>query len=795
MIRSAIRVIAWPGAWAILVTAALATFANASVFTLVNSLLLRPLPYPEGERLVSIGRRHPDQSEVTALPGTACRLAFPKVHLESVACYTKSTVTVGDSTGSAPMRVVKATSELLNVLRVQPRLGRSFQRDEEVDEPNVVILSDGAWRTRLGASPDVLGKSLRLDGRLFSVVGVMPRGISFPDVGTEAWIPANPDRRFTTGPAGEVRVSIPQVSMVARLARGGTLDSVAGDVAHLMGGEPSSIVVSSLHKTLVSRLDQPLVALQCAVMLLFVMAGVNISTLQLTRGIERDRGQAVRLALGASRKWIVRALVVESGVVVLAGTVSGLALTWGLFRWLSGFATQIALASAPAPDAAVVLAGVVASLVVGLASSLPPALHFARPDIASRLSGSGHGSGRPVRTRGVAALVAVQAALSFVVVVAAASLAGTLLKVVTSDFGYERAGRVAVDVRLPSGGVESAQRVMLLDGLLDAGRQGGAPHSVSLASSLPVQDQGRLFALESGGPPTGIVLHISGRGTTRLVLVDPDYFDVMGIPRVSGRTFDAGDRGAGLVVVLSRSAARQEFGDETKATGREFGLGQRDQTATVIGVVGDVVGDPLQPANPASAYFPYFQAAASGLSPPSFVTLVGRGETFASFALHALPGRVAALAPLAEAGAPATLDRRVHRSLGPINFYAAAVCAFAALSLVLATLGVFAILSRRVAGRSREIAVRIAIGASPRMMFRDVLVDGLTLAACGVVAGTPLAWAVSRAAASSFTTSPPSLWWTLVVAAIVLLGSALFGCLTPAVRAMHVDPGQLARQE
>ncbi len=780
------------------ITLALGIGANTAIFTLVDAALLRPLPYPEADRLgvlwESKGAAGQDQEGVSAtnfLDWQRETRAF-----EELAAWTSWGFAVTGSGEPEELNVVRASPGIFRLLGVAPVLGRGFLDEEATPgRDRVVVLSHGLWSQRFGGDPGTIGTTVVLDGAPYEIIGVMPAGFRFPnDAGVDLWVSLGFDEGELTTRAERM------FQVIGRLAPGMSFDEARAELELIAGGLAKefpetnggwTINLQPASEAAGARSRRPLAILLGTAGFVLLIACANVGHLVLARAVDREREIAVRTALGASPGRVARMLVLESALVALLGTLLGLALAaWAVpaIRTLDpgllpGWRT-------PAVDGRVLLFASGLLVLTTLVSSLWPALQSASPDLQSPLAGAGGRltDGRR-RARLRQGLIVGEVALSVVLLVAAGLMLRSLQRLNRVDPGFDP-DRVLAMTLFPAGEeyrdrsrqaaffAELVERLSRMPGVEAAGAVTTLPmNPIGIDYDLPFSADGRPPA------PTAERQEVDFRG------VQGDYFRALGIPVLRGRGFTSADRADGArVVIVNETLVRRHFagGDPV---GREVWVGGSVGQATVVGVVGDTRHRGLATAPRPELYVPTAQYPQPGMT----VALRARGEPLAI--ANAAKAQVYAIAPSQPISDLVTLPELLSDSVSPRRFNLILLASFAGLALVLAAIGVYGILAYSVTQRTREIGVRLALGAGSAEIRRAVSWPGLGLASVGVLLGLGGAWALTRVLSGELYEVSPRDPATFGAVAALLLAVAWAATEIPARRAVRVDPVIALRSE
>ncbi|HWS54264.1 MAG TPA: ABC transporter permease [Pyrinomonadaceae bacterium] len=807
-LRYAVRVmLKQPGFTAVaVVTLALGIGANTAIFSVVDAALLRSLPYREPERLVHLweAKQNRDfERREASYPDFLDWRAQTGEVFEGVAGYVNRGYTL--TGGDAPERVAGAavTSNFFDLLGVRPAHGRALLEGE--DQPGaaaVVLLGHGLWQRRFGGDPAVVGRQITLSGESYTVVGVLAADFNFARVGNaELWTGLRPTPNFTTprymhwlNVVARLRPGVGPEAAGARLAAVGQAIAAEDPRAH----ENTALVAVPLHEEVVGQVKPVLLAMLVAVGLVLLIACANVANLLLARGAARRKEVAIRVALGASRWRLVRQLLTESVLLAAAGGALGLVVAlWGVDLLVAAI-PQAQLARMPylgqlALDPGVLLFTAALSVATGVLFGLMPALDASRADLQEAMKEGGRSSGTKSAGRLRGALVVSEIAVALVLLVGAGLLVKSLLRMLSVDPGFRTENLLTMRVNLTpqrfADDADGTRRAAFFEELVR--RAGALPgvEGAAAVSNLPLSGDGG-----TGTPSVvGREAPPGGWSEANLRVISPGYFDVMGVPRASGRVFNERDRvGAAPVVLVNRTFAERNFGGEDPTGQRiTFMFTQGRPPFEIVGVVGDEKIKSLDAQTTPIIYFPMLQG------PDSTAALVVRTAADPQGVAGALRTELRALDPEAPlfgvrtmerviADAPATFMRRYPAYL---------IGVFAAVALVLASVGIYGVISYAVTQRTRELAIRSALGARRGDLLRLVLRQGMALALAGVAAGLAGAFALTRLLASllfGVSATDPAVY---AAVSLLLLTVALLACLVPARRATKVDPIEALRYE
>lgn len=783
------------------VTIALGVGANSAIFTVVDAVMLRALPFHDPDRVVVLNEHTPTFPLLSFSAenyGDVCREAQT---LQSCGAFRNFTINLSGAREEAPERITAKmlSANILPMLGVSPAVGRAFSVDEDKagGEP-VAMLGYEIWQARFGGRPGVLGERLLLDGKPYSIVGVLPASFQLFQK-ADVFLPIGP---FIAAQPQD-RGWHPGIQVVGRLKDGTPIEAakseVAGIAARLEKAYPETntkvtMYVTRAQDVMVQGIRTALLVLLAAVAGVLLIACINVASLLLARGLSRRRDLALRIAVGASRGRVVGHLLAESLLISLVGGGAGLMLAaFSVPLLMSLVGPTLPRADTVSVDMRVVIFTFGLALVTGAIFGLIPALQSTKVDVREALSEAGRsGMGGGVwQRRARATLVVAEIAITVVLTIGAALLIRSFARLQDVSPGFDAAHALAADVPLSGAKyADDALRTGAVDRLIE--RMNGVPgvRGAAVTTMLPMSGGGATIHFNiKGRPPAGPEQYTMAGYRA----VSAGYFQTMGIPLKQGRLLDAHDReGAPRVIVVNETMARTHFGGQA--------LGQRIQLGTepdpdphfpymeIVGVVGDVRQQPDAEAK-AEMYVPYDQYPASILQRMySNVTLVARtsgnpallGPSVREIAREIDPDQ-----PIANVR---TLDDVMATSVAQPRFRTLLLGLFAGIALALAAIGVYGLLAHGVAQRVNEFGVRMALGASPSLVLRLVLRQGVTLALLGVGIGLAASVAAVRALNSVlFEISPwdPLAW---ISASGALLAVSLLASWVPARRALRVDP-------
>ena len=761
------------------VTVGLGIGANTAIFSVVHTVLLKPLPFTHPEELVSVWDGGHSRAEFVGVRDRARTLASSAAYLPNYGMSLS-----GDGN---PELVITAlvSSGFFDVLGVAPAAGRFFRPGEDgKGAERVAILGYGLWRDRFGSDPAVVGKPIDLDGVSWRVIGVAPKEFAFPE-GTRIWVPLEMDAASGSwwGSYGH--------QIIGRLRPGVRPEQSAAEIrtiaAQLRLENPhwtpgieylDGITVTGLQDRLVQDSRRFLGVLLGAVGLVLLIACANVANLLIVRGSAREREIAIRATLGAGRRRITRQLLVEGVVLAGIGGTLAVLLAWAgtgaLMRLLPAGTPRLGEVSV---DAVTLGFTALLTLLTGLLFSVVPSLRLAGTGGWSALSG-GHASqsGHPRRLAG--ALVTVQIAFAVVLAIAAGLLVRSLSRLLAVSPGFETVGIATARISPPRARylTRESQRVFYHQ-LLDRLRESPGISAVAVTTQLPFDQASELYAMFVDGwttDPNKLELFEVRR-------VSPDFFRVMGIPLRQGRGIEPSDQQGTLPVAVVNETAVAKYWSGRTAVGGGIRYPWRDPLQ-VVGVVADVRNNDLrQPAMP-TFYVPFDQASLAG------ATIVANATGDPVRALEAIRRAVGEVAPDVPVSKEQTMDRLIESSVSAPRSASLLLLGFGALALVLGAVGTYGLVAYGVARRTREIAVRLAVGAQPGNVIGMVVREGARLASAGILFGLLAAIGLTRLMKGLLYETAPLDLVAFSAAPLVLAAAALAACLVPALRASRIDP-------
>lgn len=767
---------------------ALGAGANAAVFSVVRGVLLRPLPFPDPDRLAAIG------------PGTFVtvdEVAFWRARTRSfqhIASLSPGWMLGLTAEGGEPLKVIggRVSDNLFQTLGATATMGRAIEPGDSVEgRHRVVVLSHGLWRSRFAGDPQAIGRGIQLDQEPFTVVGVMPAGFEVFEPGTDLWIPVTAAHKASSSLA------------LARLAPGVTPEAATRDITGLVpemrqqfahGSEwGRTLRVQSLQESITSEVRPALLILLGAVGLIVMLAAVNLGTLVLGRAIDRVGEMALRAALGASQGRLIKQLVIEQAVLAVLGAIAGIAMAAAaLPALLARIPADMPRASQISLDWVVLLAVLSASIGVAVAVGLLPAALAARPGLQPLLRQS-RTTETPGRRRALGALVAIQIGLAVVLGIGSMLMLRSLWNLQRVNPGFTAEGvltfrlQTTSKYRSLSNGLpyleQVREHIAALPGVVDVGLAGHLPMSgYAWTTRARRADQ----AIAPGDQPPSVGWRF----------VHANYFQTLRTPLKFGRFFSNADMTrTAQVTILNETLARQFFGDPSAAVGHTVvvmsGRTGEYEPTEVVGVVGDVRHMGLDRRPVAELFRPLTQTQTFMFPMAMAVRTEGPPEHLAA-AVRRIALEIDPVVPVAEMQTYSTM---IAGTLGRPRLLGFLLTVFAAAGLALGLIGVYGVVAYRIRQREREIGIRLALGAAPSTVAGGVVAQGIRYALAGLALGLPAAFLLSRLMSTlvfGVTTTDPVTFAALPAAIVAITALA---CYLPARRAARIDPVVAIRQD
>jgi putative ABC transport system permease protein len=771
--------------------------ANTAIFTVTNALLLRPFPYPNGERLVSISAK--DQSK--DFGGTLLRyelLRDANQSFQSVAVWTNDNLNLTGSGDPLEVPVARVSPGFFATLGLEPQLGRVFTEDEGRPEGKpVVMLTDAIWRSRFHSEPNLVGQSITLDETPYTVVGVLPANVQFPFMGqADIFLPRYFE--FSLIPAQRLRMGVGYLSIIARLRPEITLPRANSELALLNqryreqnptapdAGSAVTMTAESLRDSVVADVRGKVLVLAAAVALVLLIACANVASLLLSRAFSRRREIAMRTALGATRGTLIAQLLTESLMLALVAGALGIGISWIATRALVTWgASQLPQGIPVGMDQPVLLFTVGVSLLAGIVFGTVPAVQLARGDPNSSLRDEGRGmSMGHSRAQLKNLLVIGQVALSLVLLIGAALLLRSFVRLLSVDPGFAAENVLTMNISLPT--VKYAkpeQQIAFFDEVLRRVSVLPGVRSAATSAALPLSSK-RITPILAEGQPD---VPLPKRPFVDIEAISTQWFQTLRVPLRAGREFtDADNAQAPKVVIVNETFARQ-FWPNQNPVGKHVVVGRWPAPAEVVGEAADIKNKGIDQDAQPQLYLAFPQL------PWGDMNLLIRTAVAPNSITSAVRAQVAAV----DSDQPITNIQTVHQLLdnsrSQPRFTMFLLGVFSGTALVLAIVGIYGVLAYSVAQRRQEFGIRLALGAEPEHILRLVVRQGLILATTGIVAGLLASLLLTRLMSSLLYKTGSRDLATFVLAPLSFLLIALLASYMPARRATHVDPVEALR--
>jgi putative ABC transport system permease protein len=797
-LRFAARMLAKSPGFALMavVTLALGIGANTAIFSVVNGVLLRPLPYPEPDRIVrlfeTVSRSAMPSDRMEVAPANYLDWQSQARSFSGIAAYGFGETPLSNDGEAKVVPSAYVSHNLFSVLGVSPALGRTFTVEE--DNPAneyVAVLSHGLWVRGFGADRNVLGRTVSLDGHAYTIIGVMPAGFRFPKE-AEIWTPLALN-------ANQVKMREARfLKVVARVQPGVSIEQARSEMDMIANrlsqqfpqtNQSWGVNVVSMLDEEVGKIRPALLTLFGVVALVLLIACANVANLLLARATARQSEITIRLALGATRWRVVRQLGVESLILALLGGGAGLMIAlWGVDALLALAPQNLPRVSEVQVDGRTLAFTVLVSIATGAIFGLVPALQASRIDLSSSMKEEANrASGASRRNRALNTLVVSEVALALVVLASAGLLINSFLRLRRVDSGVDIANTLTVSFSPPSARYNDRNawrenRMNFFNQLLPRVQSLPGVETVGAIESLPLSGNGRVYRFRKDGEPANTN---SGPAATFQVAMT-GYFRAAGVHLRRGRLFDDADRdGSPPVAVINETMARRFWPDDD-ALGKRIVIRNETFAREIIGVVNDVKHFGLDRETQPEMYVPFNQLAID------LIPLVIRTKTDPAPIANAVREHVRAVDPAVAIANIRTMSQIASASLAERRFTVLLLSAFAATALILAAVGVYGVMAYSVTQREREIGIRLALGATARDIIRLIVGRGMGLTLIGLAAGLLASLALTRLAKGALSsllfdvsaTDP----LTFVAVSLALAGVAMVACYAPALRATKVDP-------
>jgi putative ABC transport system permease protein len=802
----------YPGFTVIAVlTLALGVGANTAIFSIVDGVLLRPLPYPDSGQLVWLSERGPDWSGGSIAYPNFVDWKNQQSVFEKFGAYNGGNFTLTGGGDTVRLTGVQVSADVFGALRAHPEIGRVFREDEDKPgAPPVAVISHALWQSRFGGDVGIVNTTINLDGTPYTVLGVMPAGFEFPNK-VDLWVPLGP---YSAQSSWQKRDYHPGLFGLARLKPGVTLEKARSDLGVIAvrleqqypeSNKTRGVQIDRLLDNKVGNVRRALWILLGAVSFVLVIACANVANLLLARAAAREKEMAVRAALGAGQWRITRQLLTESILLALLGTIVGLLFAKGALQLVTALGGEnLPRMAEIGLDPRVLLFSGLLAVLTGVLFGLAPAWQARRANLQGTLKEAGRGatSNRAGLRQG---LVIAEVAMTFILLAGAGLLLVSFHRLLQVNPGFAVDRVLTFHFDVPADKFQtSEQPILFYHALLEKVRALPGVQAASLASKSPLDDNGwdMLFVIEGRPEPPP---HL--QPSLRFHLIAPDYFKVMGIPLVQGRDFTEQDNrehlkgvpspndwGAGLNSIIIDEDFAKRYWPNQNPLGQRVRLpwGERGKqpVMTVVGVVGRIKENHLnEQGGMVQAYFPMFQQSLGSLA------MVVKTTSDPGSMLATVRQQVAQLEPTMPIFGINTMREMRDRNVAPDKLNLGLLGAFAILALVLAIIGLYGLLSFIVAQRQREIGVRMALGAQRFDVLKLVVGQGMRLVLVGAFVGLLGSFALTRVLTSVLFEVAPTDPITLFTVTLSLCVVALLACYIPARRATKIDPMTALRQD
>jgi len=791
-----------------IITLALGIGANTAIFSVASGVLLRALPFNEPGRIAFIWINNPRRKmaydKLPAPPADFFDWRNQNRVFDGMSAFFSNSFTLTGVGEPERIEGVQATGDFFNILGVAAARGRTFGPGE--DRPGndrVVVLSDGFWKRHFGSDPNIIGKTLTLNGATYQIIGIMPKDFNFPE-GTmmPAYLQFPPRPELWTPLAFNEELAKDRTTFnlatIARLKPGVTLPQAQADMSAISAAIDEqyrrkagyTTVLVEMREQLVGDVRTALLVLLGAVGLVLLVACVNVSNLQIARSMRRQKEFAVRAALGGGRARLVRQLLTESIMLALPGGLLGLLLAYAGTRLLLSIGPDnLPRASEITIDAQVLAFTFGVTVLTGIIAGLAPALQITHSDLNTLLRDEARGSTasrRSRRTRDL--LVVAEMGLALVLLISAGLLVRSFVLLQQVKLGFKPDNVLTLHIALPDDRYpEDRLHLVFFNDLLPRVGAGPGVEAVGLVSNLPLSGaaMGTTFTIE--GRPVGLP---ADRPSADYTIASPGFFTALGIPTLRGRAFSDMDTATSQSVVLINQAMAKRFWPDADPIGQTISVsvGNYKGQRQIVGVVGDVRLTSLTDQPRPEMYVPYAQ------HPDGFMFMVARARSNPLGLVPTIRHEVLAIdkdQPIAEIR---SMEQVISDSQSKRRFNLLLLCLFAGLALVLAVVGVYGVVANSVTQRVHEIGVRTALGARPGQIMKLIIKQGMLPALIGIAMGLLAAFAMTRLMSSmlyQISTTDPTVF---VLAAVALMVVALLAIYVPAHRAAKIDAVQALRQ-
>jgi putative ABC transport system permease protein len=774
-----------------ILTLALGIGANTAIFSVVNSILLKPLPFNNSDRIVAMSGTTSTGQTWISYPNLEDYRRQNNV-FEEISALTPQSVNLTGMETPDRVRGGFVSSGFFKVFDVQPSMGRVFQPEEDqIGSQRVTVVNHNVWKSRFGSDPNLIGKSLILNGEPFTVVGIMPPDFQIPIDEIEVWIPAQYYPNYKPVRSAHNYFAIGRLKPGVELSKAqAEMDTIANRLAQAYPEDNKGIGIklTQLQEMIVSDIRPALLVLLAAVGFILLIACANIANLLLARGAARNREVAIRAALGASRVRLLTQLLTETTILGLLGGCLGLLIAlWGVDILVSLNPQNLPSGLKIAPDIRVLCFTLLLSIFTGLLFGLFPALQLSKPDLLRSLKEGGRGSGEVTGQKLRSAFVISQVALSLVLLIGAGLLIKSFYRLLTVDPGFKSENLLTMEYRLPINKYSKPeQQNEFHRQVVEKIRVVPGVRSAALVLGLPFSGNGgaRIFTLPDRELPEK-----DKEPRALFNTATPGYFETIGIPLLKGRSFTDQDGPDSAKVILINQSMASQYWPNDDPIGKQVHLPQNNITVSVIGVVGNAKQFGLSEELRPQIYACYTQ------NPNIFATIVARTDVEPMSLAESVKKAVWSVDKDQPMWKIRTVDYLLERNVASERFVVMLMSVFAALALILTSLGIYGVISYSVTQRTQEIGVRMALGALERDVLKLVISQAAFLALIGVVIGLAASFALTRLMSSLLFGVSPTDPVTFAGITMLLFAVAMLACYLPARRATKVDPMVALRYE
>jgi len=771
-----------PGfAVAAVLTLALGMSANTVMFSVLNTVLLRPLPYPQPDRLVQIWETDARRGDMhgTVSPYNFVDWRSQNQSFEAMATYENNNLVLTGQKAPARLGALFVTASFFDVLRVSALKGRTFLPDEDQPgKPRVAVLGYGAWQRHFGGDKDIVGKSVLLDDQAYSIVGVMPADFGLPRDRYDAWCLPGFDLKGTSR-GSHYLFALGRLKPGVSLQQAQTeIDTIADRLAATYHQAGSGVRLVSLQNEIAGNARRSLLVLWAAVLAVLLIACANVAGLLLARAVARQKEVAIRSALGGSRARLIQQFLTESVLLATLGGILGVAFSYSAGRFV------IAASQGAVPrlrdlqmDGRVLAFTAMACVLTGIAFGLAPALSALRVDLNSSLKESGAASQMTDRLHLRSLFVVAEVALAMVLLVGGSLLAKALWRLQHVDTGFRAENILTVRFAVPAGKFTSAQKGEIYERIAERLAALPGVETVGATNDLPFAGSrsGSSFDIEGRAPDPQLLLHADYR------TVSPRYFSTMRIRLLQGREFSLHDNQDGVFVAVINQAFKKKFFANEDPLGHR--VKSHDRMYEIVGVVGDVKHEDLGAPSFPELYLCNLQAELQG-----WTFFVVRSRTEPKALIGTVREAMKQIAPEEPIYGVNTMTDRLEYWMSPQKFNSLLLAIFAGLALVLAAIGIYGVIAYSVVQRTREIGIRMALGADRTNVLQLILRQGARIGMLGLLIGTAAAYLSTRALAGMLYGVDPHDPLIFAAMAVSLFVVVVMASYIPARRATRVDP-------